>query len=137
MLVRYRRFLCLGLFLMPASLRAGDLKKIDFVHDIAPVSAINRVAVVIEVNPSFAPQTLAELIAYAKANSGKVDIGSPSTGTPPFMAVEMLKMMAGIDIVHVPYAAEAQMVTDLLGGQLKVAASGISPPPSRSTGRSR
>jgi tripartite-type tricarboxylate transporter receptor subunit TctC len=99
----------------------------DFVHDIAPVSPVNRITLVVEANPSFAPQTVAELIAFAEANPGKLDIASPSAGTPPYMAVELLKMMAGIDIVHVPYAGEGQMVTDLLGGQLHVAIGGLSP----------
>jgi len=99
----------------------------DFVHDIAPVSPVNRITLVVEANPSFAPQTIAEMIAFAKANPGKLDIASPSAGTPPYMAVELLKMMAGIDIVHVPYAGEGQMVTDLLGGQLQVGIGGLSP----------
>jgi tripartite-type tricarboxylate transporter receptor subunit TctC len=98
----------------------------DFVRDITPVSPINRIGLVLEVNPSFAPNSVTELIAMAKANPGKIDIGSASTGTPPYMAVELLKMMAGIEVVHVPYAAEGQMLTNLIGGQLKVAISGIS-----------
>jgi tripartite-type tricarboxylate transporter receptor subunit TctC len=98
----------------------------DFVRDITPVSPINRTTLVLEVNPSFASQSVADLIDTAKANPGKVDIASASTGTPPYMAVELLKMMAGISIVHVPYAGEAQMLTDLLGGQIKVAIGGIS-----------
>jgi tripartite-type tricarboxylate transporter receptor subunit TctC len=98
----------------------------DFVNDITPVSPINRIALVLEVHPAFAPQNVAELIALAKANPGKIDIGSASTGTPPYMAVELLKMMAGLNVVHVPYAAEGQMLTNLIGGELKVAISGIS-----------
>lgn len=99
----------------------------DFARDVAPVSPVNRITLVFEAHPSFGPKSIGELIAYAKGNPGKVDIASPSVGTPPYMAVELLKMMAGLDIVHVPYAGEGQMVTDLLGGQLKVAAGGISP----------
>ncbi len=99
----------------------------DFARDVAPVSPVNRITLVVEANPSFAPQTMGELIAYAKANPGKLNIASPSAGTPPYMAVELLKMMAGIDIVHVPYAGEGQMVTDLLGGHLEVAIGGLSP----------
>jgi len=98
----------------------------DFVRDVTPVSSINSTTLVLEVNPSFAPNSVAELIAAAKANPGKVDVASASTGTPPYMAVALLKMMAGIAIVHVPYASESQMLTDLIGGQLKVAISGIS-----------
>lgn len=98
----------------------------DFARDLAPVGAINRINLVLEVNPAFGINTVAELIAQAKANPGKIDIASPATGTPPYMAVELLKMMAGIDIVHVPFAGEGQMVTDLLGGQIKTAVGGIS-----------
>jgi tripartite-type tricarboxylate transporter receptor subunit TctC len=98
----------------------------DFVRDVAPVAAVNRINLVLEANPSFPATTVAELIAQAKANPGKIDIASPSIGTPPYMAVELLKMMAGIDIVHVPYGGEGQMITDLLGGQQKVAIGGIS-----------
>jgi tripartite-type tricarboxylate transporter receptor subunit TctC len=98
----------------------------DFVRDTVPVAPINRINLVLEANPSFPATNVAELIAQAKANPRKIDIASPSLGTPPYMAVELLKMVAGIDIVHVPYAGEGQMVTDLLGGQLQVAIGGIS-----------
>jgi tripartite-type tricarboxylate transporter receptor subunit TctC len=98
----------------------------DFARDVAPVAPINRINLVLEVNPAFPVDNVAGLIAQAKANPGKIDIASPSTGTPPYMAVELLKMMAGIDIVHVPFAGEGQMVTDLLGGQVKAAIGGIS-----------
>ena len=98
----------------------------DFVRDIAPISPVNRITLVVEANPAFEPRTIGELIAAAKTNPGNIDIASPSTGTPPYMAVELLKMIAGIDLVHVPYGAEGQMVTDLLGGQQKVAIGGIS-----------
>jgi len=98
----------------------------DFVRDTTPVAPINRINLVLEVNPSFAVDNVAALIAQAKANPGKIDIASPSIGTPPYMAVELLKMMAGIDIVHVPFAGEGQMVTDILGGQVKAAIGGIS-----------
>lgn len=97
----------------------------DFIRDVTPVASVNSINLVLEANPAFTGG-VAELIAQAKANPGKVDIASPSTGTPPYMAVELLKMMAGIDIVHIPYGGEGQMVTDLLGGQQKVAMGGIS-----------
>lgn len=98
----------------------------DFVRDVTPVAPINRINLVLDANPSFPATDVAGLIAQAKANPGKIVIASPSLGTPPYMAVELLKMMAGIDIVHVPYAGEGQMVTDLLGGQVKVGVDGIS-----------
>jgi tripartite-type tricarboxylate transporter receptor subunit TctC len=98
----------------------------DFIRDTAPVAPVNRINLVLEVNPSSAVNNVAELIAQAKANPGKIDIASPSAGTPPYMAVELFKMMAGLDIVHVPYAGEGQMLTDLVGGQLNAAIGGIS-----------
>jgi tripartite-type tricarboxylate transporter receptor subunit TctC len=98
----------------------------DFARDTAPVGPINRIPLVLEVNPTFEAKTVAELLAYAKANPGKLSVGSPSAGTPPYLAVELLKMMAGIDIVHVPYVGENQMVTDLLGAQLLAGIGGIS-----------
>jgi tripartite-type tricarboxylate transporter receptor subunit TctC len=98
----------------------------DFVRDTTPVAPINRINLVLEVNPAFPVNTVAELIAQAKANPGKIDIASPSVGTPPYMAVELFKMMAGVDVVHVPFAGEGQMVTDALGGQVKAAIGGIS-----------
>ncbi|MGA8078984.1 MAG: tripartite tricarboxylate transporter substrate-binding protein, partial [Xanthobacteraceae bacterium] len=76
----------------------------DFVRDVTPVAPINRINLVLDANPSFPATDVAGLIAQAKANPGKIVIASPSLGTPPYMAVELLKMMAGIDIVHVPYA---------------------------------
>jgi len=98
----------------------------DFVRDIAPVAPINRINLVLDANPSFPATNVAELIAELKANPGKIAMASPSLGTPPYMAVELFKMMAGVDVVHVPYAGEGQMVTDLLGGQVKVGVDGIS-----------
>jgi tripartite-type tricarboxylate transporter receptor subunit TctC len=103
-----------------------DKLSYDFARDTTPVSPVNRITPVVEAGPAFAQQNFADLIAYAKANPGKLEMASPSSGTPPYMAVELLKMMAGIDIVHVPYAGEGQMLTDLLGGQLRVAIGGIS-----------
>ena len=76
--------------------------------------------------PSFAPKTVAELIAAAKAKPGSISVGSPSAGTPPYLCVDLLNMMAGIKTVHVPYFGENQMVTDLLGGQIMVGFGGIS-----------
>ena len=98
----------------------------DFARDTEAVGPINRIPLVLEVNPSFPAKTVAEFIANAKANSGKVNVGSPSAGTPPYLAVELLKMMADINVTHVPYVGENQMVTDLLGGQLMAGLGGIS-----------
>jgi len=98
----------------------------DFARDTTPVGPINRIPLVLEVNPTFPAKNVAEFIAYAKANPGKLSVGSPSAGTPPYLSVELIKMMAGIDIVHVPYVGENQMVTDLLGAQLLTGVGGIS-----------
>jgi tripartite-type tricarboxylate transporter receptor subunit TctC len=98
----------------------------DFARDTAPVGTINRIPLVLEVNPSFETQNVAAFVAYAKANPGKLSVGSPSAGTPPYLCVELLKMTAGIDVIHVPYVGENQMVTDLLSGQLMAGVGGIS-----------
>ena len=98
----------------------------DFARDTTPVGPINRIPLVLEANPSFEPKTVAELIAAAKQKPGALTMGSPSAGTPPYLAVALLKMMAGIELVQVPYFGESQMITDLLGGQLMVGIGGIS-----------
>jgi tripartite-type tricarboxylate transporter receptor subunit TctC len=93
----------------------------DFIRDIAPVASINRIPIVLAVHPSFPAKTVAELIAYAKANPGKVDIATPGKGTGPHLAAELFKMMAGVDMVHVPYRGSGPMMPDLLSGQVPVA----------------
>jgi tripartite-type tricarboxylate transporter receptor subunit TctC len=98
----------------------------DFTRDTTAISPINRIPLVLEVNPSFPAKSVAEFIAAAKDKPGAIATGSPSAGTPPFLAVELLKMMAGINVVHVPYVGENQMMTDLLGGQLMTGLGGIS-----------
>ena len=72
------------------------------------------------VNPSFPAKTVPELIAFAKANPGKVNMGSPGIATPGHIAGELFKMMAGIDMVHVPYRGGAPALSDLIGGQVQV-----------------
>ncbi|MGC1278197.1 MAG: tripartite tricarboxylate transporter substrate-binding protein, partial [Xanthobacteraceae bacterium] len=74
---------------------------------------------VLLVNPSFPAKTLPEFIAYAKANPGKINFASPGVGTPMHVAIELLKMQAGIDVVHVPYRGPAPAFTDLLAGQVQ------------------
>jgi tripartite-type tricarboxylate transporter receptor subunit TctC len=95
--------------------------KLDFnlVRDFAPVAGIVRVPMVLLVNLSFPVTTLPEFIAYAKSNPGKINIASPGVGTPMHLAIELLKMMAGIDIVHVPYRGPAPAMTDLLAGHVQ------------------
>ena len=90
----------------------------NFVRDTAPVASVSRGPFVIVVSPSFAAQSMAELISYAKANPGKVTFGSAGTGTLTHVSGELLKLMTGIDMVHVPYRGEAQAIVDIFGGRL-------------------
>ena len=92
----------------------------DFIRDIAPVASLVRFPYVLEVNPSVPIRSVPELIAYAKANPGKLSIASAGTGTPAHIAGELFKMMTGVDMVHVPYRGAALALTDLLGGQVQV-----------------
>ena len=71
-------------------------------------------------NPSFPAKTVPEFIAYAKANPGKINMASGGNGSAPHVAGELFKMMAGVDMLHVPYRGEAPALTDLLGGQVQV-----------------
>jgi tripartite-type tricarboxylate transporter receptor subunit TctC len=102
-----------------------DNLKFNFIRDIVPVAGIVRVTSVIEVNLSFPAKTLPEFIAYAKANPGKISMASPGAGTGPHMAGELFKMMAGVNITHVPYRGTAPAHTDLLGGQVQAMVDGI------------
>jgi tripartite-type tricarboxylate transporter receptor subunit TctC len=92
----------------------------DFIRDIAPVAGVVRVPLVMVVNPTFPAKTLPEFIAYAKANPRKISMASAGIGTAPHVAGELFKMMAGIDMVHVPYRGGTPAITDLLGGQVQV-----------------
>jgi tripartite-type tricarboxylate transporter receptor subunit TctC len=90
----------------------------NFVRDIAPVASIGGGAYVMVVNPSMAAKTLPEFIAYAKANPGKINMASTGNGTPTHVFGELFKMMAGVDLLHVPYSGS--FLPDLLGGQVQV-----------------
>jgi tripartite-type tricarboxylate transporter receptor subunit TctC len=92
----------------------------NFIRDIAPVSGLIRSPNVMVVNPSFPSKSISEFIAYAKANPGKVNMASPGTGTAVHMAGEMFKVMAGVDLTHVPYRGSAAATADLIGGQVQV-----------------
>jgi len=92
----------------------------DFINDIAPVGAIIRVPFVMEVNPSVPARTVPEFIAYAKANPGRINMASGGTGTSIHIAGELFKMMAGVNLVHVPYRGSAPALTDMIGGQVHV-----------------
>jgi tripartite-type tricarboxylate transporter receptor subunit TctC len=92
----------------------------DFVRDIAPVAGIGRTPLLMTVNPSVPAKTVPEFIAYAKANPGKVNIGSAGTGGIGHLAGEQFKMMAGVDMTHVPYRGNGPALTGLLGGEVQV-----------------
>src|SRR4051812_20525374 len=97
----------------------GNLK-FNFIRDIAPVAGIIRVPMIILLHPSMPVKTVPELIAYAKANPGKVNMASAGNGSAPHMAGELFKMMAGVNMVHVPYRGQGPALSALLGGQVQV-----------------
>jgi tripartite-type tricarboxylate transporter receptor subunit TctC len=113
-------------FLMVGSTNAVNatlyekLLKFNFIRDIAPAAGVMRFPQVIDVNPSVPVKTVPEFIAFAKANPGKLNMGSAGVGSPQHVAGELFKMLTGINLVHVPYRGGAPAVADLLGGQVQV-----------------
>jgi tripartite-type tricarboxylate transporter receptor subunit TctC len=97
----------------------GNLK-FNFIRDIAPVAAFNRVPNVMTVNKDVPAKTVAEFIAYVKANPGKVNLASSGNGTSVHLSGEMFMAMTGTKMQHVPYRGAAPAITDLLGGQVQV-----------------
>ena len=91
-----------------------------FLRDITPIASILRLPYILVAHPSVPANTIPELIAYARANPGRVNMASPGTGSGPHVAGELFKMAAAIDMVHVPYRGGAPVMTDLLGGQVQV-----------------
>jgi tripartite-type tricarboxylate transporter receptor subunit TctC len=91
----------------------------EFVRDIAPVAAIASVPMVLIVHPSVPATTIPEFIAYARANPKKINMASSGVGTTPHLAGELFRMMANVDIQHVPYRGAAPALTDLLAGQVQ------------------
>jgi tripartite-type tricarboxylate transporter receptor subunit TctC len=92
----------------------------DFVRDITLVAGFSQGPAVMEVNPKVPAATLPEFIAYAKANPGKINLGSAGIGTPQHVIGELFKMLTGTDMVHVPYHGSAPELTDLIAGQVQV-----------------
>jgi tripartite-type tricarboxylate transporter receptor subunit TctC len=92
----------------------------NFVRDITPVASISRDPLFMLVHPSSPAKTVPQFIAYVKANRGRISMASPGSGTAPHIAGELFKMMAGIDMVHVPYRSGAPALTDLISGQVQV-----------------
>ena len=92
----------------------------DFIRDIALVAGISQGPAVMEVNPKVPATTVPEFIAYAKANPGKINLGSAGIGTPQHVIGELFKMLTGTNMVHVPYHGSAPELTDLIAGQVQV-----------------
>jgi tripartite-type tricarboxylate transporter receptor subunit TctC len=97
-----------------------DKLSFNFILDIAPVAAISREPNVIVVNPSLPTRTVPELIAYAKANPGRINMASAGNGSTSHLTGELFKMMTGVNMVHVPYRGGGPALTDLLAGQVQV-----------------
>jgi tripartite-type tricarboxylate transporter receptor subunit TctC len=97
----------------------------DFVRDIAPIAFLGYTPFVVVVHPSVAAKTISELIAYAKANPGKLNFASQGAGTAPHLAFELFRMMTGVNIVHVPY--RTSYLPDLLAGQVQLAFATVPP----------
>jgi tripartite-type tricarboxylate transporter receptor subunit TctC len=97
----------------------------NFIRDIAPVASLTRQPQVLLTNPSFPAKTFGELIAYAKANPGKVNIASAGNGAISHLSGELLKMMTGVELVHVPYRGAGPALTDLLAGHVQLSFAGM------------
>src|SRR6266853_944092 len=106
----------------PNAINATLYEKLNFVflRDIAPVASIGRAPLIMEVHPSVPVKTLPEFIAYAKANPGKINYASAGMGTPQHVSAELLKILTGINMVHVPYRGAAPALIDMLAGQVQV-----------------
>jgi tripartite-type tricarboxylate transporter receptor subunit TctC len=96
-----------------------DTLNFDFIRDIAPVASVSRDPNIFVVNPSVAAKTIPEFIAYAKANPGTINYASAGIGSSQHMSGELFKMMAGVDMTHVPFRGTAPALTSLLGGQVQ------------------
>ena len=97
-----------------------DKLSFNFIRDIAPVASTHRSPLVVVVNPLVPAKTVPEFIAYIRANRGKINMASAGIGSPGHVAGELFKMMAGVDLVHVPYRGSAPALTDLFSGQVQV-----------------
>ena len=97
-----------------------DKLSFNFLRDIAPIAGMSRETGVMVVNPSVPAKTVPEFIDYAKANPGKINMASAGSGSTSHVSGELFKMMAGVDMVHVPYRGSTPALTDLLGGQVQI-----------------
>jgi tripartite-type tricarboxylate transporter receptor subunit TctC len=91
----------------------------DFIRDITPIATLFRAPNVLVVNPKFPAKTVPEFIAYAKANPGRINFASTGVGTSIHLSGELFKMMAGVDMVHVPYRGASPALTDLMSGEVQ------------------
>ena len=114
----YTLLLC-GIFNATNATIYDKLLNYNFIRDIAPVAGVIRDAWVLVVNPSVPAKSIPEFIAYAKANPGRINMASAGTGAGSHVAGELFKMMAGVDLVHVPYRGGGPALTDLIAGQGK------------------
>ena len=110
----------------PAAINATLYNKLNFnvIQDIAPIAGITRATYVMAVHPSFPAKTVREFIAYAKANPGKINMASAGNGTPQHLSGELFKIIAGVNMIHVPYRGDAPALTDLLAGQVQICFTG-------------
>ena len=97
-----------------------DKLDFNFIRDIAPVASISYEPNIMVVNPSLPTKTIPEFIAYAKANPGKINYASAGIGSSQHMSGELFKMMAGVEMTHVPFRGTAPALTSLLAGQVQV-----------------
>src|ERR1700704_1121845 len=97
-----------------------DKLSFNFLSDIAPIASIIRFPNIMVVNPSLPAKTLPAFIAYAKSNPGKINMASSGSGSSPHIIGELFKMMAGVDLVHVPYRSIAAAMTDLISGHVQI-----------------
>jgi len=107
---------------VPNAVNATLYQKLNFnfIRDTVPIAGIIRVPMVVLLHPSIPATTIPELIAYAKANPGKVNMASAGIGSAPHMAGELFNVMTGVNMVHIPYRGQGPALTDLLGGQVQI-----------------
>jgi tripartite-type tricarboxylate transporter receptor subunit TctC len=102
-----------------------DKLNFDFIRDTTPVAGVVSIPIVMVVNPSFPAKTVPELIAYAKANPGKVAMATPFSGTLPHLAAALFKMTTGVDMPHVTYPGDVPALNDLVAGKIQLQFSGL------------
>jgi tripartite-type tricarboxylate transporter receptor subunit TctC len=106
----------------PAAINATLYEKLNFnfIRDIAPIAGVARAPFAMEINPLVPAKTAPEFMAYAKSNPGKINMASSGVGSGPHLAGELFKIMAGVNIIHVPYRGQGPALTGLLGGQVQL-----------------